>query len=76
MWVTKQHNIVVRPTVYMGSEGKRLRPEEGFYKVIEDGVPLERAKKVQKRIEKIEKKMFYPIEVSTGYLCCAFHMEI
>jgi hypothetical protein len=27
----------------MAAEGKRLRPEERFYKVVEDGVPLERA---------------------------------
>ncbi len=57
----------------MAAEGKRRRPEEGFYKAVEDGVPLERAKKY---IGKVEKKMFYPIEVSTCYLCCAFHMQI
>lgn len=51
----------------MACEGKWVQPMERFYKVLDNGVPLKRAKKVRKYAEKLDKKMLYPIEASNRF---------
>ena len=47
----------------MASRSKRLRPEKGFFKTVEDGVPI-KLQKLYTKPAKVDAKTFFPIEVS------------
>ena len=50
----------------MATMPKRHRPENGFYKIAEDGISLKPEKVAHKSVRKTEKSKLYPIEVSTA----------
>ena len=50
----------------MAAEGKRSRPEKGFFKTFEDGVRV-KLEKTHRKKNKCDEKKMYPIEVSTKF---------